>query len=479
MDAGRAIVQFIIPPSGFLIDERVFPSLGVLKVAAACERNGVECGVWDFSGESFDASQLTRSLKRCDASTVFAFTATMPQMPACARIAREIRRQRPSARLILGGPHVTLLHASVKRHVQRAEAAFAQLASLFDVLVCGDGERAMLEALRQDAFALIDADDPTSDLWMTSAQLNDEPLAARHLIDLDSYRYEIDGVRCHSMIAQLGCPFGCNFCGGRRSPFLRRVRSRSIDCVLREITHLYERYSTHAVMFLDDELNVNPNFNDLLRALIALSKQRHVDFRFRGLVKSELVTQEQADLMYQAGFRQLLIGFESGDDRMLTNMNKHATVAQNTRCIEICKQAGLRVKALMSLGHPGESVRSVHATGDFLLTTRPDDFDVTIITVYPGTPYYDDAQPSSDGSYWYMSPNRDHLYMHDVDQFRDENFYKGMPGHYQSYVWTDYLTRQSLLRHRDELETQCRERLNIPWPSTPAARQFEHSMGAR
>ena len=40
------------------------------------------------------------------------------------------------------------------------------------------------------------------------------------------YRYEVDGVRALSMIAQLGCPFSCGFCGGRESAFLRRVRNR-------------------------------------------------------------------------------------------------------------------------------------------------------------------------------------------------------------------------------------------------------------
>ena len=47
-------VTLITPPSVFLLDERVFPSLGVLKIAAMLERSGavVEhldlCGVENF-----------------------------------------------------------------------------------------------------------------------------------------------------------------------------------------------------------------------------------------------------------------------------------------------------------------------------------------------------------------------------------------------------------------------------------------------
>ena len=51
----------------------------------------------------------------------------------------------------------------------------------------------------------------------------------------------------------------------------------------------------------------------------------------------------------------ILIGFESGSPRILRNINKKATVDDNTRAVEAAHRAGLKVKALMSIGHPGES----------------------------------------------------------------------------------------------------------------------------
>jgi anaerobic magnesium-protoporphyrin IX monomethyl ester cyclase len=38
-------VSLITPPSGFLLDERVFPTLGILKVAAALESAGIDVDV--------------------------------------------------------------------------------------------------------------------------------------------------------------------------------------------------------------------------------------------------------------------------------------------------------------------------------------------------------------------------------------------------------------------------------------------------
>lgn len=475
-------VTFIVPPSGFLLDDRVFPALGVLKVAAVLERKGIEVGVLDLCGEA-NVSDLVSAYLATDTSQVYGLTATMPQMPVAAAIAAQIRSLRPEARLILGGPHVTLMQASARQELKRevigrAGRAMAELHDRFDVLVCGDGEAAIVQALADDPPALIDADDPRSALFLTPADLEAAPFAARHLIDLDRYHYQIDGVRAQSLICQLGCPFGCNFCGGRRSPFLRKIRSRSSDQVIAEMRHLYETYGTHGFMFFDDELNVNPKFMGLLDRIIDLQSDLGVEFRIRGFLKAELVTEEMAVAMYASGFRQVLIGFESGHPRILQNIQKKATRDDNTRAVETLHQAGIRVKAAMSVGHPGESEETVEATRQWLLDVKPDEFDVTIITVYPGTPYFDDAREEQPGIWTYRDPrNGDVLYASDVNQLSEANFYKGVPGSYRSFVYTDHLTAEELCALRDDVESDVRRQLSIPYPTAAAEINFEHSMG--
>lgn len=475
MDA-RPAVTLVIPASSFLIDDRVFPSLGVLKVAAALEAAGISVRVADFSGRP--------EIDVIPPADVYGITATMPQMPAAIRIAERIRKDTPDAKIILGGPHVTLMQASARIEKQkgivgRASLAIQQLHERFDVLVAGDGERAILEAIQPNAPAMIDGDDIKSPLFLNSDDLNAAPLPARHLIDIQSYRYDIDGIPTQSLIAQLGCPFMCTFCGGRRSPFLRKVRTRNTVHVIAEMHHLYQRYGTRGFMFLDDELNVNKQFVGLLEAICKLQERLGVEFRLRGLIKSELLTEEQAAWMYRAGFRQLLIGFESGSERILENIQKKATVAENTRCVELLRKHGIRVKALMSIGHAGESAETVKATHDWLLQVQPNDFDVTIITVYPGTPYWDDATERLPGVWTYAAKNGDRLHALEVDQLKDVNFYKGMPGQYQSFVYTDCLTQEELVQLRDQTEDDVRKALGIPYPSTPAAVQYEHSMAMR
>ncbi len=475
-------VCLIIPPSIFLLDERVFMTLGVLRVAAVLEKAGVHVEVLDLSGvENFE--EVVRDYAVSTTCHVFGLTATTPQMPAASKIQGLLRDILPSSRIILGGPHVTLVHAArrneLKRGVHgRTAKALNQLKDRYDVLVVGDGELAMLRALEPTPPKIIDGDDPQSDLFLTNAALNELPFPARHLVDVGSYHYSIEGLPALSMIAQLGCPFGCGFCGGRTSPFLRRIRMRTSLNVVQEMVHLYETYGIRGFMLYDDELNVNPKMVELMQLISQTQAQLQTEFRLRGFIKAELFTDEQAEAMYQAGFRWLLIGFESGAERILTNINKRAGREDNTRCMEIARQHGLKVKALMSVGHPGESEHTIQETQDWLLEVKPDDFDASVITTYPGTPYFDEAVETSPGVWTYTyAKTGDRLHSVEVNFNEVAEYYKGVPGEYTSYVYTDYLSTTDLVSLRDRLEADVRENLKIPYPTGAPGVRYEHSMG--
>ena len=418
--------------------------------------------------------------------TCFGLTATTPQMPAASKIVSVLRRIRPLARIILGGPHITLVNAAYKSERTqgisgRAVAAMHQMESMFDVLVAGDGEGAIFLALEKDPPKLIDADNKTSELFLKDANLERLPMPARHLVDVQSYHYSIDGVPALSLIAQLGCPFECGFCGGRSSPMLRKIRTRTSRSVVDEMVHLYQTYGIKGFMMYDDELNVNPKMIELMDLIAQTQRSFGVEWRLRGFIKAELFTKEQALAMHRAGFRWILTGFESGSPKILRNINKKATREDNSACVGIAHQAGLKVKALMSVGHPGETKQTIEETRSWLLEARPDDFDVSIITCYPGTPYYDEAVPDVSRPATYVYTYRksgDRLYQLDVDHGQVAEYYKGDPdGGYKAYVFTDELSPEDLVFLRGWLESSVRQELGIPFNHGVPAMLYEHSMG--
>ena len=482
----RRNICLIVPPSIFLLDERVFISLGILRVAAVLEHRGFDVEVVDLSGiENY--RDANRTHLHNSSAEYFGLTSTTPQLPSAVEICREIRSIKPDSKVILGGPHITLVNAAYKREQAmgvegRAKQAFQKLEDCFDILVAGDGEESIFEAINPDSKStLIDADDPKSSMFLTNKSLEKLPFPSRHLVDLDSYHYTIDGVRATSLIAQLGCPFECGFCGGRISPMLRRIRIRSSEDIVEEMVHLYKEHGIGGFMFYDDELNVNKNLVELMQLISKTQRDLGTSFSLRGFIKAELFTDEQAEAMYKAGFRWILTGFESGSPRILRNINKKATQDDNTRCIEIAKRHDLKVKGLMSVGHPGETDETIQESYQWLRQVQPDDFDVTIITCYPGTPYYDYAVPHENiPEVWVYTYEKtgDRLYQFEVDYTEVANYYKGDPdGGYHAYVYTDSLSPEELVNRRDCLERRLRKELNIVFNPSAAALRYEHSMG--
>ncbi|KKR70876.1 MAG: Radical SAM domain protein [Candidatus Woesebacteria bacterium GW2011_GWA2_40_7b] len=519
-------VCLITPPSPFLADERVFPFLAPAKIAAELMRNSNPVELLDLSGYS-NFLDVTREYLQDTSIRTFGITATSPQVPAAVAIRDEIKAAYPDAKVILGGPHVTLTHEAMKQNVKSGTTGrgihdFAEISGRFDKLVAGDGEMAIFYAIDpSDSKTIIDSSTPTSPLFMAKGSLEKFGYPARHMIDLDSYHYFIDGHRAFSLIAQLGCPFECGFCGGRDVAAYRIARTRPIDSISEEIREVVYNSIDRAlldndpkkvltgVMFYDDELNVSPaNLENLCIALIDFQKKlahqipedkkewlglktegsgndKRIAMRFRGFVKAELFSQEQANLMHEAGFRVLLSGIESGSNKILSAMKKHTTREINSRCVTFAHNAGLKFKALMSIGHPGESEETINESIEWVLANlkEGDEVDWTIITQYPGSPYYDQSNYIPEKNAWLFSAQDKttgeilNLWSRATNYIADTHFYKGIPGQYTAYVWTDKLSSVDLVRLRDNAEQITRSALNMPFIEQVTARHFEHSMG--
>jgi len=514
-------VCLVNPPSSFLADQRVFPSLALPKLAAELEKNHNPVAILDLAGVKNYRQVLTSFIKTSNFK-VFGLTTTTPQLPVTIKIYQTILKTKPRSKIIIGGPHITLAYPTAP--LTRVNKVWAQLTRTFSkaTLVVGDGENAIFLAIHpRFKSKLVNAGNLSSPLFMQKNTLEKHPFPARHLVDQDSYHYFIKDkskkYRTFNMIAQLGCPFNCNFCGGRSCDAFRIPRTRSVPSIINEIEKTVLDSVTRekpftGVMFYDDEININTiEFHLLCKELINLRKhlyqkigpqkikrlnldtetingEKTLSMRFRGFTRANLLVKypEQARLMRKAGFRELLCGFESGDNTMLQTMNKGTTVTQNTQCAQIAHQAGLSVKFLMSLGHPGESEETINRsirwvaknlqTGDYA--------DWTVLTLYPGTAYFDQSvymPPKKAWVYQIQISKKNHrLWSNNINYAKQIHNFKGVPGKsYHAHIWTDHLTPQELIALRDKAEEKTHKLLNLP-PITlkqTAAIQFDHSMG--
>jgi radical SAM superfamily enzyme YgiQ (UPF0313 family) len=97
-------------------------------------------------------------------------------------------------------------------------------------------------------------------------------------------------------------------------------------------------------------------------------------------------------VMRDNGLRLLLVGFESGNDRILRNIKKGVMVERMVRFMKDCKKLGIRVHGTFILGLPGETPETMQQTMEFALALDPETIQVSLAAPYPGTELYQQAQ---------------------------------------------------------------------------------------
>ncbi len=98
-------LALINPPSPFLINERVFPNTGLVRVATNLKREH-KVKLFDFAGDKNYLESVNR-MPRFDA---YLFSSTTPQFPYTHKIFQALKKRYPDAHYTLGGAHASALY---------------------------------------------------------------------------------------------------------------------------------------------------------------------------------------------------------------------------------------------------------------------------------------------------------------------------------------------------------------------------------
>jgi radical SAM superfamily enzyme YgiQ (UPF0313 family) len=96
--------------------------------------------------------------------------------------------------------------------------------------------------------------------------------------------------------------------------------------------------------------------------------------------------------MKEAGARLMIVGYESGDQQILKNIKKGATVERARAFTRDAKKLGLVIHGDFILGLPGETRETIRRTIDFAKELDCETIQVSIAHAYPGTELYDFAK---------------------------------------------------------------------------------------
>jgi radical SAM superfamily enzyme YgiQ (UPF0313 family) len=215
-------------------------------------------------------------------------------------------------------------------------------------------------------------------------------IPARDLVDIERYREawtKHHGYFSLSLIATRGCPFGCTWC--QKSVFGRSFRPRSPESVAEEMAIIKEHYHPDQVRIVDDVLGINRKWVSVWHDAVL---DRGAVIPFECLSRADLMDEEMARLLKEAGCRRIHIGAESGSQRVLDAMNKGITVDEIRRVAELCRDLDIESYYYMMVGYPGEEWEDLQLSVKLLRETRPDVFSTTIAYPLPGTEFYEQVR---------------------------------------------------------------------------------------
>jgi radical SAM superfamily enzyme YgiQ (UPF0313 family) len=95
--------------------------------------------------------------------------------------------------------------------------------------------------------------------------------------------------------------------------------------------------------------------------------------------------------MKEAGCRLMIVGFESGDQQILKNIKKGATLERARQFTKDAHKLGLVIHGDFILGLPGETRETIKNTIAFAKELDVETIQVSVAHAYPGTKLYDFA----------------------------------------------------------------------------------------
>jgi radical SAM superfamily enzyme YgiQ (UPF0313 family) len=179
-----------------------------------------------------------------------------------------------------------------------------------------------------------------------------------------------------------GCPNDCSYCSTARIQG-RAIRCRSPQRIVEEVGRL-ARTGLRRFYFVDNSFNIPEHHAlQLCEALAALNPQ----VTWRCILYPERVGKDLVRAMAAAGCSEVALGFESGCDRILREMNKRFTPEDVRHTSDLLVASGIRRMGFLLLGGPGETPESVEQSLAFARSLHLDDLRITVgIRIYPGTP---------------------------------------------------------------------------------------------
>tara|TARA_Y100000034_G_scaffold104910_1_gene131803 strand:+ start:2104 stop:3645 length:1542 start_codon:yes stop_codon:yes gene_type:complete len=389
----------------------VFP-LGIAYIASVLEKAGHEVKVIDSLVEDpkpkkdkdgnflvgLSWNSLIIKIKEFDPDVLGVSCGFTSQFKNTEKLCKLVRTFKKNIKIFGGGAHASALTDKIIK------------TGLIDYAIFGEGEETVVE--------LIEAIEGKISLSKIKGigykdkgkvKINEKrpfikdldtlPFPARHLFPMEKYfkygqnkahNFITKHSRYTTIVASRGCPYTCSFCS-IHTVWERNWRPRSPENILDEIGLLVKNYNVKEIQFEDDNLTlVKDRAMKLFQGII--DRKIKISWTTPNGILVNSLDEELIKVMKKSGCYRVNLGIESGNQEVVDKIVKKPLSLDHCRqIIKTFKKYKVPVTGFFVMGMPGETIRNINETIEFIKQNDFDDILVSIASPYPGTELWDIA----------------------------------------------------------------------------------------
>ena len=289
--------------------------------------------------------------------------------------------------------------------------------------------------------------------------IDELPFPAYDLLPLEEYKNPYSTRKLFtSMCRTRGCSYVCTYCEIPQI-YKRTFRIQSPERTIKEIDYLVNELGIREIAFKDPVFTLDrKNVMEFCDLLI----ERDYDLIWSANSRVDNITQEMCFKMKEAGCTSLTFGLESGDQEILNNLKKHATLQQAKQAIDCAKKAKIKIVANFMVGNPGETKESINNTIKFMKEIDPDYVNIAFTTALPGTELWDQAGKNN----WIRYKDYSSVHYEDIQMnatnISDEELRKSLNMMYRKFYFRPrYILKRAMKLSLPEIKNSWNGLLSI------------------
>ena len=302
-------------------------------------------------------------------------------------LARRIKQLHPGKLIVAGGHYASCAAEALMEHH-----------SELDIIVIHEGEQTLAEIV---AAANLKDDLPkiTGIAYREDGQVRFTP-KRRTLDDLDTLPFperrgrihSIAGVPTSFLMGSRGCYENCAYCCITTLHNLapgKKFRQRSVELIADEMAELYRDRGTRQFVFHDDNFLV-PSVAHNQARIEGFDKA----FKSRGMDDIALLIKcRPADAnrdvlgrLKEMGLVRIFMGIESATEAGLLTLDRHQTVGQSIRALDICGELDVSAQFTIMTFNPDANLNTLRTDLAFMRRFAGNPLNFCRAEIYEGTP---------------------------------------------------------------------------------------------